>query len=143
MSEWRHFDTEAFLKASRFWDEKIKELETELSNMSGLPAVNNESGIRGSDISDMTAQMALRRLKITAQIEDIKLDKEILKYALKMLSEEESELINGFFFPKKAIGTFVWEYSRKYAMSERKVYEERKRVLRKMGDLIEEEFYEE
>ena len=139
---WRRFDTEAFLKASKDWDEDLRKLREKLDNMPELPSVNNESGVRSSDISDMTYQMALRRLKIQSEIEELLLNKEMLRYSLRLLTEDERALVNGFYFPKKKIGVFVQEYGQSHGMSDRKVYYERNRVLKKIGLAIESEYYE-
>lgn len=138
VNDYRPFAITKFLKDSRHWAERIKKLEQELEDLSPLPSVNNESGVRSSEPSDMTAKMALRRLEIAAEIEELRYNEEMLRYALKRLSEDERELINGFFFPKKAKGVFVWEYGRNHGMSERRVYTERDNVLRKLGDIVDE-----
>ena len=137
------FDIRGFLEASKGWDSKLEKLNNELNDLPFLPAVDNKSGVRSGDKSDLTYTVALKRLKITAEIEEILLNKEMLNYAFKRLTEDERELIDGFFRPKKRIGVFVQEYGRKYGMSERGVYMERSRVLDKMKRLIEEAYYEE
>lgn len=139
--KWRPFDVKSFLKASKHWDGDIKKLNQKLEDISYLPSNNNETGIRGSDISEAPYRIALQRLKIQSEIEEIKLYKEMLRHGMKSLSDEETELINGFFYPKKEIGYFVHEYGRKYGIRERGVYEKRERVLEKMRNAIESKYY--
>lgn len=136
------FPIKSFLKESLEWEDRIKKLKEEQEALLGLPSVDNSTGIRSSEPSNMTASIALRRLKIQSEIEEILLDKEMLRYAIKQLSEDERELLNGFFYPKKPKGLFVWEYGRKHGLGKNLVYEEKDRVLEKMRVCIEEEYYE-
>ena len=139
----RPFDIRAFLKASRYWDEDIKRLQTELDNLSELPAISNESGVHSGNVSDLTAQTVLKMLKIQADIEEILLCKTMLDYALKRCTEDEMRLIKGFFYPRKPIGIFVQEYGLEHGLGKNLVYAERERVLDKLRMLIESEFYDE
>lgn len=139
---WRPFDIRAFLKASRYWDDDIESLEQELKDLPELPAISNESGVHSGNVSDLTAQTALRRLKIAADIEEIRLCKEMLAYALKRLTEDETALVNGFFYPKKPIGIFVQEYGYSHGLGKNLVYAEREKVLDKMRMMIEAEYYD-
>jgi len=143
MTDWRPFDIKSFLKASRHWDDDIKRLQEEHDNLSELPSSGNiQAGTKGS-ISDMTGRVALRRLEITAQIEEIMLCKEMLAFALKTLSNEDKRLIDGFFYPKQSIGSFVYDYGKEQGLNKDYVYAERERVLKKMGDVILRQYYEE
>lgn len=137
---WRPFDIESFLKASRHWKEDKEKLKKELNDLSYLPSINNESGIRSSNTSDLTAQTAIRRLKIQAEIEEIQLCEEMLAFALKNLSEDELRLIKGFYYPKKQIGVFVQEYGMEHGLCKNLVYAKRKNVLDKLRDVIEEKY---
>lgn len=134
-------DVEGLIKDSKTADERLAKLKEELENIPELPSVDNKTGVRSSDPSDLTAQTALRRLKILAEIEEILLDKEMLNYALKRLTEDERALINGFFYPKKQIGVFVHEYGRTHGLCKDYVYDERTRVLDKIEGLIHEGYY--
>lgn len=139
---WRPFDTKSFLKASKKWDDDIKKLENELENMSMLPSVDNKTGIRSGNISDLTQRMAIRRLEIIAEIEELKLNKEMLRYGLNMLPKDSRELIHGFFFSDTPKSIFAREYGMKHGICDTYVYEERDRVLKEMGRYIESEFYD-
>ena len=138
----RTFDAVSFLKASRHWIKYKRRLQQELEDMPMLPAGGDNSGIRGSDPSELTARLALRRLKIKAEIEEIERHEEMLAYALNSLTEDEREVINGFFFSRKSKGAFVDEYKRKHGLNKNHVYDERLRILKKIGRLIDEKYYE-
>lgn len=141
MVSWRRFDIEAFLKASKGWDDDIEKLQRDLDCLPELPAVSNDSGIHSGNISDLTAQTVIKKLKIQADIEEIRLNKEMLVYAVRRLSEDEIRLLKGFFYPRKPIGIFVQEYGLDHGLGKNLVYAEREKLLEKMRMLIEGEFY--
>lgn len=138
---WVRFDIKSFLKASKHWEDDIARLRQEMEDLSFLPSVDNKSGVR-SGLSDMTASTALRRLKIQAEIEEIQLDEEMLRYAIKRLTEDERALFNGFYRPKKKIGVFVEEYGKQHGLCRDYVYDAREAMLDKMRILIEGEYYD-
>lgn len=138
---WRPFDIIGFLNASKSWKVKREILEQQLEDISYLPSSNNETGIRGSNISEPPYSITLERQKIQAKIDEIKANEAMLDYGMKRLAKDEIELINGFFFPKKRIGVFVQEYGRKYGIRERGVYDKRKYVLEKLRMEIESKYY--
>ena len=135
------FPIEDFLKESKKWKEEKDRLQKEMDNLSFLPSVDNKTGVRSGDISNLTAQIALRRLEIQAEIEDILLNEEMLRYARKRLTKDENRLIDGFYYPKKKIGVFVQEYGQEKGLGKNLVYEERARALEKMRMIIESEYY--
>lgn len=135
------FDIRGFLEASKGWDSTLEKLNNELNDLPYLPAVDNKSGVRSGDKSDLTYTVTLKRLKITAEIEEILLNKEMLNYAFKRLTEDERELIDGLFYPRKKKSWFVQEYGRKYGLCDTYVYEKKNRILDKMKRLIEEAYY--
>lgn len=142
MNEWRPFDTHSFLKASRGWDKRIKELQDELEATTDIPAYKNDAGVKGDSVSDPTARITLRRLNIQAEIEEILLNKEMLKYGLSMLTEDERRFIDSFYNPRQSIGSFVYEYGKKQGINKDYVYAERRRVLDKIGEIILKAYYE-
>lgn len=143
MKDWRPFDTSAFLKASRHWEKELRKLQEEHDNISELPATGNNSGVRSRETSDLTARMAIRRLEIVDRMEEIRLYEEMLAYALKSLTEDERALIDGMFFSNKRRDVFVENWARSHGIRPRAVYDERNRVLRKMGDTLLRVYYEE
>ena len=139
---WIRFDIKSFLKESKHWEDRIQELKEEQDALLSLPSVDNSSGVRSSEPSDMTASMALRRLKIQAEIEELELNKEMLNYALKRLTDDERALVKGFYFPKKKIGVFVEEFGKEHGMCDRRVYDEKLKAVERMRLIIESAFYE-
>ena len=142
MMDWRPFDIKSFLKASRHWKEDRARLEQELKDLSYLPSINNESGVRSGNVGEPTAQIAMRRLKISAEIDKISRNEEMLNTALKTLTEDERTLVSGFYYPKKMIRVFVQEYGRKHGLCKDYVYAEKDRVLEKMRRVIEHNYYD-
>ena len=67
----RHFDTEMFIKQLKVWRKEKEKLQEQLNNISLLPSGNNESGVHSTDISDPTSRLAIKRLELIEQIEDI------------------------------------------------------------------------
>ena len=139
---WVRFDIKSFLKESRHWKEDKERLQQEMDARLTLPSVENSSGVRSTEVSDITARTALRRLEIQAEIEDILLNEEILAYAIKRLTEDERALFNGFYRPKKKIGVFVEEYGKQHGLCRDYVYDAREAMLDKMRILIEGEYYD-
>lgn len=135
------FPIRKFLKESKKWDDKIKKLKEELESMSELPSVDNQTGVRSGNISDLTGQTALRELKIQAEIEELLLNKEILRHGINTLTEDERALYDGFYNPKKRIGVFVEEYGKAHGMCDRTVRYEKDRMLEKLRITIEKDFY--
>lgn len=142
MMEWRPFDIKSFLKASRHWKEDRRKLEQELKDLLYLPSINNESGVRSGNIAEPAAQIAMRRLKISEEIDKISRNEEMLDTALKSLTEDERVLVSGFYYPKTYIGVFVQEYGREHGLCKDYVYAERDRVLEKMRRVIEHNYYD-
>ena len=142
MNQWRPFDIKSFLKASRHWDEDIKRLQEEHDNLSVLPAQGDVPSGKTGNVSDITAGAALRRLQIVSLIEQIELNKEILDFAFRTLTEDERRLIEGFYYPKKTIAVFVQEYGHNYGMGRSLVYKERDRIEQRMARAIEHRYYD-
>ncbi len=141
MNQWRPFDIKSFLKASRHWDDDIQKLRAEHDNLSVLPSSNDVPAAKSGTVSDITAKAALRRLEIDAQIEEILLYKEILELAFNMLTDEDRELIRGFYYPTKSISFFVQDYGRTHGMGQTKVYQEKARIENYMARFIESKYY--
>lgn len=139
--KWIRFDIVAFLKDSPNWDDEIAKRQDELDSMPELPAINNPSGVRSGNTSNPAMRMALKRLEIEAEIDELRLNKEMLNYAFKSLTEDEKTLIHGFFFSRKRKSTFVYSYGRQHGLCRDYVYNERDRVLRKMQATLEREYY--
>lgn len=132
----RHFDTEMFIKRLREWRVEKKKLEQRLAEIPLLPSKGVESGIRGSDVSEPTARIALQRMEITDQIKDIERCERIYDLAKSRLTPDELEIFQIFFEPKKLISTAVDEYSGGNYVCRGIVYKRRRQVLDKLDRII-------
>ena len=135
-----HFDTVMFLKDSKRWGKRKKQLRQRLESMSELPSVDNPSGVRSGAISKPTQRQALERLEIEEELAQIELQEEMLRYGLGGLNENDKELIVGMYLSSKRNGIVVHEWGRKNGLNKDYVYGELHRILRTMGDRIEEKY---
>ena len=138
----RHFDTEMFIKQLKIWGKEKERLKERLEDIPLLPSLNNESGVRSTDISEPTARLALKRLEITEQIEDIERCERVYEIAKSHLTPEERELFEMFFEPKEPIWRAIEKYEREKYTSRMNIYRERRRVLKKLDEVIATEFLE-
>lgn len=139
--EWRPFNTHAFLKESKHWEEKRREILLKLEEISELPAIDNKTGIKSGKISDLTKQTAMKKIELEGELKKIDRNEEMLQYALGTLDGRERALIDGFYFSRKQRSIFVWEYGRKYGLCKDYVYAERERILKELGNRIIEKYY--
>lgn len=133
----KRFDAEMFIKLLKSWREEKKKLQMELEEIPLLPSSVNESGVRGSDISEPTARLALRRLEILQNIEDIERCEAAYERAKAHLTSEELEIFNMFFEPKKPIWKAIDEYSGGNYVCRGIVYQRRRKVLEKLDRILD------
>ena len=134
-----HFDTELFIKNLKEWRKEKERLIQELESMSELPSISNESGVRGTDISDPTARQAVKRLEIIEQIEDIEQCERVYEIAKKHLTPEELAVFNVFFEPKDPIWKEIDRYARGNYTCRMNMYRDRRKILEKLDTLIARE----
>ena len=132
----RHFDTELFIKQLKVWREEKKKLQEKLDAIPLLPSTTNESGVRGSDISEPTARLAMKRIELLDQIKDIEKCERAYDLAKARLTPEELEIFQMFFEPKKLISTAVDEYSGGNYVCRGIVYKRRRQVLEKLDRIL-------
>ena len=132
----RHFDTELFIKQLRKWREEKKKLQQALDDMPMLPSANNESGVRSTDISEPTARLALKRMQITDEIEDIERCEKAYELAKSRLTPDELEVFQIFFEPKKPIWVAIDEYSGGNYVCRGIVYQRRRKVIERMDAIL-------
>lgn len=137
----RRFDTEKFIKNLREWRKDREKLLAELESLSELPSVNNESGVRSSNISKPAESMAVRRIEIETEITDIDECIGVYEYAKAQLSPEEREVFTRFFEPTKPIWKEIDEYTHGNYTNRIEMYRRRWRILEKMDKIIEEKFF--
>lgn len=135
------FDTELFIKRLKEWKQDREKLLRELESMSELPSVNNESGVRGSDISKPAEAQAIRRMDIEIEVSDIDECIGVYEYAKAQLSPEEREVFERFFEPKKPIWKEIDEYTHGNYTNRIEMYRRRWKILAKLDKIIEDKFF--
>ena len=146
MGEWEmrlescmHFDTEMFIKQIKIWEKEKERLIQELEAISELPSVNKNE-VRGTDISDPTSRLALKRLEIQEHISDIEECEAVYEFAKASLTPEELEIFQLFFDPKEPIWKAIDKYTQKKYTCRMNVYRERRRILEKLDRLIAKKY---
>ena len=137
----RRFDTEKFIKNLREWRKDREKLLAELESLSELPSVNNESGVRSSDISKPAETQAVRRIEIETEVSDIDECIGVYEYAKAQLSPEEREVFTRFFEPTKPIWKEIDENTHGNYTNRIEMYRRRWRILDKMDKIIEDKFF--
>ena len=137
----RRFYTEKFIKNLREWKKDRERLLAELESMSELPSVNNESGVRSSDISKPVEKQSVQEIDIESEISDIDECIGVYEYAKAQLSPEEREVFERFFEPKKPIWKEIDEYTHGNYTNRIEMYRRRWRILEKMDKIIEDKFF--
>lgn len=135
LADFIEFNPVKFLKDSKKWSAKLKEIEDEISSLIELPSIEG-SGVQTSNISDMTYNLALRRIKLDNERSYYLKAIAIKDWALANLSAHDRELIEGFFYPKTSIYRFVDDYGRKYALCTSDVYSARREALENFTELL-------
>lgn len=131
-----HFDTEMFIKQLKVWREEKRKLQDQLDSIPLLPSTENKSGVRGSDISEPTARIALKRLEIEEQIADIERCENVYDLAKARLTPDELEIFQMFFEPKKPIWRAIDDYSGGNYVCRGIVYKRRRLLLEKLDRII-------
>ena len=135
------FDTELFIKRLKEWKQERDNLQQELESMSELPSVNNESGVRSSEISKPVEKQSVQEIDIESEISDIDECIGVYEYAKAQLSPEEREVFERFFEPKKPIWKEIDEYTHGNYTNRIEMYRRRWRILEKMDKIIEDKFF--
>lgn len=138
----RRFDTELFIKRLKEWKQDRENLLREMESISELPSVNNESGVRSSEISKPVEKQSVQEIDIESEISDIDECIGVYEYAKAQLSPEEREVFERFFEPKKPIWKEIDEYTHGNYTNRIEMYRRRWRILEKMDKIIEEKFFE-
>lgn len=137
----RRFDTEKFIKNLREWKKDRERLLAELESMSELPSVNNESGVRSSEISKPVEKQSVQEIDIESEISDIDECIGVYEYAKAQLSPEEREVFERFFEPKKPIWKEIDEYTHGNYTNRIEMYRRRWKILAKLDKIIEDKFF--
>lgn len=140
LEQYKEFNAERFIKSLKGLEKKKIKLQGKLEELSELPPIGNNSGVRSSNVSNPTATLAERRLKIIEEIEMIDAYQDVYQRAKGKLSEEDRELIEGFFEGKEPKWKFVQNYCKKKYIGEALVYRKRKAALKHFTDVMEKNY---
>lgn len=140
LESYNHFNAEEFVKSLKRMRKTRKRLVEELESVLELPAVDNNTGVKGSSISDPTARQAVRRTEIDAKIAEIDACLNAYSYAKSKLPEDEREIIELFFESKDPIWKGVERYMEGHYVCRDKVYRLRRVALANLGTIIASKF---
>lgn len=141
MNRYMMFNIDKFIKDSPIWGEEISDLKEQLEDATTLKAVNCDGQPRGGGISDSVSVAAEECVKISGEIDRIKLYQKAYNYAYSRLTPDKAELIEIFFFAKGMKAPLIDDYSRKYGYCIRAVYSLKREVVGEMEDYINEYVY--
>lgn len=136
LESYKKFTPVDFIKDLKKHKKRKQELLEKLDELTGLPSIENKSGVKSTRVSDMTANQAIQRAKIQEEIDEIERCEAAHNYALSKLSEQERKLFEGFFEPKIPIWEFRMNWSESHYISESLVYKHRNQMLKKYAENI-------
>lgn len=138
MTSYLRFNSARFLKNSRKWDEELKQLQDALDSITEIGGACDDPG-HSSDISKPTERTSLDRMEIESRINVLKLYKRALTYCMRVLSDYDKVLIDGFFFNAGSIQTFVELWCKENGYTNRTYcYRDRRIALDHFADAAEE-----
>ena len=112
------------------WRRKRRKKEAELNTIRSLSAVS-QSEVHSGNIANPTEQKAMDVLKIEDDIKRYENYEYIVEYGLSHITQEERDVIEGFYFkPKgKMTNVIVDELAHKYSCDPRSVYRTKRTAL--------------
>ena len=118
-----------FLNDRKTWDAEIKRLDKELESISEIQGIKN-SEVHSGNIGNPTQNTAMLEISIMEKKEHIERYQQILLYGLSRLSEEDIDVINGFYYTKgRYISAIVDELSHKYFCDVRTIYRKKRTAV--------------
>ena len=93
LNKYRRYDIIGLLKDYNYNCGIVAEWKRKLEELSELPALHNEAGVRSGAISDSTARQVIEREKIEYNIKSYERDLNAITRALGVLNEEEREVL--------------------------------------------------
>ena len=130
------FNADKFLKESKLWGREKKALQKKLEAIADLPAISN-SEVHSTNISNPTETTVFRRLKIRMEIDRLDRYQHILEYGLSHITEDEAELIHGFYLKRGYVNHFVDECCYKYDCKPRNVYNLKSKAVKSFTEAVE------
>lgn len=139
MERYIEFNAVKFLKDARNWEKEKKELRNKLNEITEIKGIDN-SPVRSGRLHDSVADVAAEREGIKRQIERIEYYQMVFDTVKKLLSEEESEIIDVFFFKSGYVQKKIREFAKKHGIRERGVYDLRWNTVESVQKIINEKF---
>ena len=135
------FNIHKFLDDHRRFAVVKKKLVAKLETISYLPSKTDDTGIRGSNKSELTASLAMRRMVIEEEIAEIDKLIELYDTCFNKLTEREQDVIALFFSAERSTPIKRQAYCRKYLTNETDLYSRDKPdAIDHFRRLIEEQF---
>lgn len=140
MNNYVRFDIESFLRDSKRWDAELKSLQTELDSIAYIKGAP-DTPARSSEPSRPTESIAVERDRLMTRIDRLNEYKTVLGNCLDQISDHDRELIDGFFFGRVNIFSFVDSWCRKHASNTRYCYRDRRIALDHLRSKVEAYMY--
>ena len=126
------FDITRFVADCFEHKKALPSLRLQLADLDGIKAIDpTRDKVQSSPSNDGMVNLAMLRLKLTAQIEDYERDLEKLEKALQVLTNEEREAIDICFN-----GESILDQCLDLNIEERTIYNRRKKALSKLNSAL-------
>ena len=126
------FDITRFVADCFEHKKALPSLRLQLADLDGIKAIDpTRDKVQSSPNNDGMVNLAMLRLKLTAQIEDYERDLEKLEKALQVLTNEEREAIDICFN-----GESIQDQCLDLNIEERTIYNRRKKALSKLNSAL-------
>ena len=126
------FDVTRFVADCFEHKKALPSLRLQLADLDGIKAIDpTRDKVQSSPSNDGMVNLAMLRLKLTAQIEDYERDLEKLEKALQVLTNEEREAIDICFN-----GESILDQCLDLNIEERTIYNRRKKALSKLNSAL-------
>lgn len=126
------FDTTRFVADCFEHKKALPSLRLQLADLDGIKAIDpTRDKVQSSPSNDGMVNLAMLRLKLTAQIEDYERDLEKLEKAMQVLTNEEREAIDICFN-----GESIQDQCLDLNIEERTIYNRRKKALSKLNSAL-------
>lgn len=126
------FDVTRFVADCFEHKKALPSLRLQLADLDGIKAIDpTRDKVQSSPDNDGMVNLAMLRLKLTAQIEDYERDIEKLDKALQVLTNEEREAIDICFN-----GESIQDQCLDLNIEERTIYNRRKKALSKLNSAL-------
>ena len=126
------FDITRFVADCFEHKKALPSLRLQLADLDGIKAIDpTRDKVQSSPSNDGMVNLAMLRLKLTAQIEDYERDIEKLEKALQVLTNEEREAIDICFN-----GESIQDQCLDLNIEERTIYNRRKKALSKLNSAL-------